>query len=277
MISGLLKKYENCEEIVRKLFDSKLRLGILDALKDGPLRLSDLRREINANAPNTSAKAKELEGMDIIDREGGEYALTPYGIAIKARIDDTLSFYSTYEKFKNFWKTHHMEDIPPQFMKRLGELHNSEIISCSKENPIKTHEALGEYLQTVKKELYVMSPVLHDSWVVLLAQMCKGGVKEELTFTDEFLLEQFAKAGKDAIDIFDKNAKFFLIDERSPSPPGFIYSDTFSCFSIESKAVPNNYMDMKLYTTDPVAMNWHKDLYNYFKDKATEVKLSDYL
>src|SRR5512137_125435 len=113
MASSLfLQNYTLAEPTLRKLYDSKLRLAILEALGDGPMRLADLRRTVNSNAPNTSTKAKDLEDMGLVERIEGDYALTPYGRAVSAKIHESVEFYATYEKFKEFWWTHVTSGIP---------------------------------------------------------------------------------------------------------------------------------------------------------------------
>jgi predicted transcriptional regulator len=134
MASEFLENYRMVEPTIRKLYDSSLRLAILDALKDGPMRLADLRRAVDANAPNTSSKAKELEGMGLIKRENGEFTLTSWGKAVCERISESSKFYATYEKFKNFWETHHLEGIPPEFMNRVGDLYDSWLVQRTLQN-----------------------------------------------------------------------------------------------------------------------------------------------
>jgi predicted transcriptional regulator len=135
----ILDDYQVAGDLARKLLDSKLRLGILAALEKGPMRLADLRREVNANAPNASSKAKDLERLGLVERIDGDFALTAYGRAVKERVEESLRFYATYEKFKEFWSTHHMESLPPEFIDSFDVLNDSVLIKASRENLIAPH------------------------------------------------------------------------------------------------------------------------------------------
>jgi predicted transcriptional regulator len=274
--SEFLENYRLVEPTIRKLYDSSLRLAILDALKDGPMRLADLRRAVDANAPNTSSKAKELEGMGLVERERGDYKLTPFGTSVVSRLSDSIDFYTTYGKFKDFWETHHMEGIPKDFLLRLGELKNSYLVKCTKSNPIATHEELMYMLAKTEKELYAMSPVYQKEWGTELFRLT-GKAKMEAILTPE-ILRHLAKIVTEMgiLDAFEDNISFYENPETH-SPPGFLTGDTFFCFSIESKAVPGNYFDMKLYSTDPKAIKWGNDLYETYKSRFKKVNLSDYL
>jgi predicted transcriptional regulator len=278
MTSEFLENYKLAEPTVRKLYDSGLRLGILDALKGGPMRLADLRRAVNANAPNTSSKAKELEEMGLIERVEGDFKLAPFGEVVLSSMETSMGFYAAYEKFKDFWSTHRVEGIPREFLQRLYELDDSVLLRCSKENPIVTHEAFMKHLATVKDWMHVFTPIMSDEWAKAFATLLDRGVRMELTYT-ESVLRQFAKVANQIgkLKDFDKKAKFFINKDIGYSIPAFLASDTFFCTSLESRFVAGNYFDMKLESTNPKAIKWAEDLYRSFDGKYKPVKLSDYL
>jgi len=100
---GISKEYASIEPIVSKLYNSKLRIAILDALTNGPMRLADLKRAVDANAPNTSSKAKDLEEMGMLIRGNEGYRITPYGAMALEKLKGTLDYHTVYEEFKEFW------------------------------------------------------------------------------------------------------------------------------------------------------------------------------
>jgi len=105
------------------------------------MRLADLRRAVNSNAPNTSSKAKDLTAMGLVEREGGDYRLTPYGRAVRNKSEEFFQFYATYEKFKDFWSTHDTSGIPDFLWARIGELNNSELVRNIETNPALAYAA----------------------------------------------------------------------------------------------------------------------------------------
>jgi len=275
--SEFLENYKLAGPTLRKLYDSGLRLAILDALKDGPMRLADLRRVVNANAPNTSTKAKELEEMGLVEKVEGDFQLTPFGKAVLERVRESSDFYSSYEKFKDFWSTHHIEGVPVEFLLRVGELNDSTLLRCTKENPIATHEGFVDSLKTIKKEMYIMSPIFQKDWIKVIAGLMDKGVKMEFIFTKD-ILRMFARTAKSLgrLKDFEKHARFYEVLETY-SLPAFLSSDTFFCISLESLSAKGNYFDMKIHSTSKSACAWAKDMYFYFKEKYKPIKLSDYL
>lgn len=275
--SEFMSNYRLAEPTIRKLYDSGLRLAILDALKDKPMRLADLRRAVNANAPNTSSKAKELEEMGLLGRVDGDFKLTPFGQAILAQIDKSSDFYASYARFKDFWSTHHTEGIPLEFLLRIGELNDSTLLRCTKENPIATHEGFVDYLKSIKKEMYIMSPLFQTEWIKVIAGLMDKKVKMEFIFTAP-ILKMFATTAKELgrLKDFEKHAEFREVPETY-SLPAFLSSDTFFCVSLESLSAKGNYLDMKIHSINPCARTWAKDMYSYYKSNYKPVKLSDYL
>jgi predicted transcriptional regulator len=150
-------------------------------------------------------------------------------------------------------------------------------LQCSKENPIATHEALLDHIPKVKKEICVISPTLQKEWVPALIQLMDKEVKIEALFPEN-IMKKFAKIASDLgrLEDFDNNAKFYIYEDTGKLP-ATLASDSFGCFCTASKTAPHNYMDMKIYTTDPKSIKWNKDIYEHFKKQNKQVKLSDYL
>ena len=265
------------EPTIRKLYDSRLRLAILDALKDGPMRLSDLRREVNANAPNTSAKAKELEDMGLVERMGGDYQLTPYGQTARKKIQDSFDFYTTYEKFKEFWETHDTTGIPESLWLRIGALKNAQFVKNTETNIIAVHEAFLKFLESIKEIFYGVTPIFHKQWVEISDHLIKSGVDQKIIATKIVLEKTCRTATKDYIKLVDEsqNSEVYLIDYEPKV--AFTVSRSGLSLSLTEKNPHITYMDSDLYSTDPRAIQWGMDLFEYYKKQAKPVKLSDYL
>lgn len=277
--SEFLKNYELAELTIRRLYDSKLRLAILDALRDKPMRLADLRRTVNANAPNTSAKAKELEEMGLVERVEGDFRLTPYSQAVRNRIKESLEFYSIYERFKEFWETHEMSGIPDFLLVRLGELNNSELIENTETDPIKSHEAFVELLSTIEKTFYGITPIYHDDYSRLLFATVTKGVDCQIISSKE-ILEHLQHSPKKIKEQYKKigNLRNFkaYVTKKTPTV-AFTVSESFVSLGLKARAPSIAYMDADLQSTDPRAIKWGLDLFEYYKKQAKPVKLSDYL
>ncbi len=142
---------------LRFLVSSRLRLRILEAL-DTPMRLSDLRRVVGANAPNTSSKAKDLQFLRLIEREDGNYKITRAGVVVRSRIKlllDTLdSLYTHWE----FWEKM-LEKIPDEMLFLVHEFREARFVKNTKENLDRVKEEVLRAIREAEEELEVVLPV----------------------------------------------------------------------------------------------------------------------
>ena len=274
--SDFLKNYELAEPTIRKLYDSKLRLAILDALKDGPLRLADLRRVVNANAPNTSSKAKDLESMGIIERMEGDYQLTPYGRSVRNKIEQSLEFYATYEKFKEFWESLDTSGIPEFLFDRISDLNDSMFVKNTETEVVKSYEYFLEFLKTIKSRFYGVTPIFHKEWVTISKLLIEKGVDAQIVATED-VIRQVVKYSTDRFKKLcdEKNVKVYLAEEGLLA--AFTVTESTLSFTLREKHPPVCYMTMDLYSQSPRAIKWGLDLFDYYKKQAKPVKLSDYL
>jgi len=277
MSSDFLKSYDLVESTIRKLYDSKLRLAILDALKDGPMRLADLRRAVNANAPNTSAKAKELEGMGMVERVEGDFQLTPYGNAAQERAKESLDFFTAYEKFKDFWGNHDLSVIPAHLLARLGELKESKFAEGAKDDVMESEGAFLEMFKSIRKFCHITCPVYNDIYAEAVESMRKKGVEMEVIVTPSVLKKaiEFLKRKRNSRP-WASGIKLFELEDLSI---GLGVSERFFTLSLLLKDAKTSYMFIApdLESTDSRAIRWGLDLFEYYKKQAKPVKLSDYL
>jgi predicted transcriptional regulator len=274
--SEFLENYRRVEPTIRKLYDSSLRLAILDALKDGPLRLADLRRAVNANAPNTSSKAKELEAMGLLEKVDEGFKLTTWGQAVIVKIRDSIDFYTTYENLKEFWETRDISVIPEHLWARIWELKGCKIVKAEEPEVMKTHEECIKIMQSPKKELFGMGAVFRPVYLQIAQSLVKENLHAEFLITDKVLEKVSEHLTPEIAAAFDnyENHVFFVNNKINFA---LKVSESWFYLILRSKAAGVDMMGMNIQSHDPAAIKWGRDLYDYYKKDAKPVKLSDYL
>jgi len=105
---------------------SEVRLKILFELMKKPSRVTILAKKFNVTAQEVHRNFDRMVNSGLISKQkNNNYAITTFGKAICSQIP-SVSFLS---KNKDFFKNHSFENLAPQFLKRIGELDNSEEIS----------------------------------------------------------------------------------------------------------------------------------------------------
>jgi predicted transcriptional regulator len=141
---------------LKTLVNSRLRLEILESLEQ-PMRLSDLRRAVDANAPNTSSKAKDLEALGLIKRSNGDYEMTPAGHIVRKKLtvlNDTLE---TLHEHAEFWEKT-LEALPQKLINCIHEFKGAQLIRNTRED---LEIVKGEIIKMINdaEELVLVLPV----------------------------------------------------------------------------------------------------------------------
>lgn len=271
-MSELLENYEKSEGTIRKLYDSKLRIAILDALSEGPMRLADLRREVGSNAPNASSKSKELEDMGLIQREGGEFSLTVLGRVVRNNIEKQLAFYSTLETFKGYWLSRRLDFIPKELWEDIGALKDSEVVKSAQLNTTHTHDRFVEKLRSIKKSFKGISPIFHPDYLSAMEELMAKGADIELIVSPQVLQGMMGKLPPEeamALASYPK-LKLYVCDGLDS---GITVGDDFVNLCIVSKTDVVSLMDQYLYSKGAEAVAWGNKLFDYYRSKSKRVEL----
>jgi len=277
MASEFLENYEIAGPVLRKLYDSGLRMAILDALKDGPLRLADLRRKVGANAPNTSSKAKDLEKMGLLTREGGDFKLSDWGFTLLDALRQEIRIFTTYMKFKEYWDTHTIEGIPPEFRSRLGLFSTAELIKPKSDDIDWPDRNFINLVKSVKKRFWGVTSIFREEYLPPVLEIAGKGADVRIIISESLVPPLIKAMPKQVLPQLSelKNLRFFIIRERLLM--GFDLGDDFCTLGLESKTGPSTHMDMNLVSHDPDCITLHEEMFHYFMKKAKALNFSDYV
>jgi predicted transcriptional regulator len=270
MSTSLLEDYGLTGDTLRKLYDSRLRLAIIDALKEGPLRLADLRRVVNSNAPNTSSNAKDLEKLGMVVKSEEGYLLTPHGRVTLEKTRDLIDYYVTHQKFKEFWSERNVDSLPLEFLNRLGNLKNSKIMG-GKSDVTEAMRIFLKNLYLIKDKFYGISPAFNVEWVLVAMTLAKKGCDIRLILSEDVAKLVAKSLGKKNAQLIDKlpNVNFYSIPSTDV---GFVVSENFLIMSL--KRMDGVFtVDKAIYSADKEAVSWGMDLFNYYLQKAKPVKM----
>lgn len=141
-------------DALRALTSSKLRWGILDSL-DAPMRLSELRREVGANAPNTSTKAKDLQRLGLIERDNGDYKITHIGRVIHEQLSLLVDTMDALYKHEEFWFKV-IEFLPEELVRSIHWFKGARMIRNNKNNIEAVKQELLCYIKKAEDGLLVV-------------------------------------------------------------------------------------------------------------------------
>jgi len=149
---------------------SEIRLGILFELLKKPSRVTPMAKKFDVTAQEIHRNFDRMVSSGLITKQQDNYyCLTNFGLAICAQIP-SISYLS---KNKKYFASHGLGNLPSKFIRRMGDLGNSEeIVGVSKvlETWKKIYRTADDYIFNVISE----SPL---DLIELLIKRVKKGVK----------------------------------------------------------------------------------------------------
>src|SRR5665647_300229 len=129
---------------VEKLFfelASETRLDILRELKNENLKMQEIARRIDVTATEAFRQLERLSNALLVQKQpDGTFALAEYGKLV-FQLSSSLEFTS---KHKEYFSTHDVTRLPIQFVNRLGELWQANLIMDTVESLNKGQRAFME-------------------------------------------------------------------------------------------------------------------------------------
>lgn len=147
---------------------SESRLGILRELKEENWKMSDIVQRLSLTTTEAFRQLKRLsEGLLVQKLPEGTYATTQYGKLV-LQLSSSLEFVF---KYKQYFLTHDVWSLPPQFVIRIGELSQMNLVVGMMESAAKSSQMIGE----AQQYMWGVSPEpLLQSLDVIARQIPKG-------------------------------------------------------------------------------------------------------
>ena len=235
---------ENQEGIERLFFElaSESRLGILRTLAEKNLKMNDAARKLDLTTTETFRQLQRLgEALLVQKQPDGTYAITQVGKLV-LQLSTSLEFIF---KHKQYFLTHDVSRLPPQFVNRLGELSQAKLKMGMVESTMKSSQLIGDATQFM--------------W----------GISPEL------LPQSFGEIAKQ----IPKGAEYRILSPQLPAKlPNLenrTLADTPAIMVVTEKeaAVCFRFIEGRqdyagFFGNDPIFLNWVKDLFLYYWEKG---------
>ena len=186
MEKNIVTIYKKVEKNLRFLTSSGLRNKIILSLSDGMKDLEDIKTETGSDSSTIIHAVRDMEQEKLIIEIKEGYHLTPVGKILSLKLLDLVKTLYTLEKHQDFWLNHDINGIPDEFLERIHELKEYDIISSSPKN---IWRSFSMYLELVRKakEFRGVSPIFHPDFVTIIEKLAKKKIDIHIIVTDDIL------------------------------------------------------------------------------------------
>ena len=240
------------EGIEKLLFElaSENRLSILRELQRGSLKMQEIARRLNVTATEAFRQLERLSVTSLIQRQpDGAFTIAEYGKLV-LQLTSPLEFVT---KHKDYFSTHGIMRLPTQFVNRIGELSQAELLTDTIESINRGERMLME------AEQYgwgIAEGVVPELMGPAMDEQMEKGVKLRFLIPEDRL---FASTNPVVAETFEIRGL--------PDLPAIIVlteKEAGVCFRLIGGK-----MDYAgLYGKEPTFVGWTKDLFLYYWEKA---------
>jgi predicted transcriptional regulator len=144
---------ENQEGIEKLFFElaSESRLGILRKLMEKDWKTNEVARKLDLTTTETFRQLQRLsENLLVRKQPEGTYAISEYGRVV-SQLSSSLELVF---KHKKYFLKHDFARLPSQFLSRIGELSQANLMMGMVESTMKSSTLIGE----AEKFMWAVSP-----------------------------------------------------------------------------------------------------------------------
>ena len=242
-------------ELLEKLFfelASENRLRILQEIQAKNLKMNEIARKIDLTATEAFRQLQRLSNAMLVQKQpDGTFSLTGYGKLV-LQLSSSHDFAS---KHREYFLSHDVWNIPIQFINRLGELSNAQLILDAMDNINKGEKmfiAAEEYAWGIAEGRIpeLMNPIMDKK--------ISKGLKIKMII-EEKLLDKIPPIKISNVEI--RGVK------EIPAIMASTEKAATMCFRFN-----NGRLDYGgFYGTDPAFLRWIKDLFEYYWQNAKQM------
>jgi predicted transcriptional regulator len=259
------------ENTARTFFElgSAQRIAILFKIAEVRCNLAKLSKDLGCTMPEVRRNIIRLTSSGLVERESnGTFFLTTFGKTILEQIP-TIDFLS---RNKDYFSDHTFSPLPLKFIRRIGSLSNSKLIS----GLVSIDERLKDIYNRSQEYVYAMIPEvpidLIESIVARLKKVENKGFRFSYILPTHAIVPKRRKEMLEALG-FDELLRKGIVERKMVNslPVGVALNDKEACVMFP-RIQRNNKLDIDMtsmfYSDDPDFHEWCLDYYRYIWHNA---------
>jgi predicted transcriptional regulator len=244
------------------------RHRILLQLEENPMNLSKLSRTQGRNLPETSRHVSRLCEVGLTRKDvKGLYYLTHYGGLILRQFRE-LEFAT---KYREYFTNHTLESIPPQFVKRIGDLSGSVITK----NILDFIRQIEYVIREAKENVWLLVDQFPLNHLSLIVEAMERGVRFRILEPKNRILNPDLEAmAPEDNHALGRMRLAPLVEQRMLDEVNvFMYLSENGCIlAFPTLRGENEYKGFK--STDETSLKWCRDLFLHYWDEAVQRTLA---
>lgn len=245
-----------------KEISNPIRLEIMHILHNSERTVSFLAKTFKTSIPAIQKHTDRLLLSGLIERkENGAITLSPTGFATLEQV----SFFEVLSKYRDYFQDHTFGNLPVQFIHRLGELIDSELIT----KEMQVWEKQRDCIFATKKFSFGMTTQIPlEAYDIFLNKIKEGVILRGIVGNNTIAAKGNSKLVK-KIGIHKKIPKEKMEWRKIDKIRVFVIATEREGFvSFENKKKEEADLTSTFYSQDSQFCKWCLDVFNYYWDTA---------
>ena len=169
------KKFKN----IKHLLTSNMRTRLILSVYDNSKNLEELRKELDKPSASILHGLKELERINIIQKDNKNYQLTSNGYLLATNMIKLIENWYTINQDKTFWNMHNLEDIPDELLKKIYLLKDANYVISTNSD---LSNAFNKYIKLIScsKNLKMIMPIYSENHFNHIIKLLEGNSTKHL-------------------------------------------------------------------------------------------------
>lgn len=254
-------------ELVDVVFRSQKRRDLLLLLGEKPRTIEEIKTLLDVSPTAILPQIKRLTDSDLVIQKNGNYELTDMGGQVFKKVQSLVNVLSLLEK-DNYWIEHDLNGIPPYLLEKMGDLKDCSLV---KTDPSQIFEPNTELLNFFSSSKYLMafSSFYRPEFLPLYSKLGRMDADVTLIFTEsvlEKILYNYERKIKKLASM--QNTELFVCKDGVKLAE-LIVSDHGMMISLFDRN--GRFYHDYIYCSEPQAMNWARELFEFYKSRASQV------
>jgi predicted transcriptional regulator len=268
-----IKIYEKHQKLIHSIYSSRLKIQILLTLLHNTASLSRLREVTGSASQAVIPKIRSLERQGLIRAVNYEYHLTPLGQVVASNVESFVKLVGSIDQHHTFFTDHDLSDLPGDFLRRIGDLYNSE---PKQDTTTDMFYVYSHYLEILKDAAYIhgISSVASPGLARFIAEKVVTGIPVELVVNHEVVelltKEPYASNMRELAGF--SNFSVWVTGENLRV--GLTVTDKYLSLGLFKKDTNLYDSSADLFSSDPRAVEWGEDLFRYYKERSKRLAIA---
>lgn len=267
-----LEIYNEFHDDIQAIFRSRLLTQILIALGDGSKPLSTLRDVTGSSSQALIPKIRQLEALHYVESVRGDYALTPIGRIVEPEIERLVMVMGVLRRHRDFWVEHDIEGIPPEFLREIRHLYNSEVVKDVEENIFVVYAAFLTILREASW-IHGLSSIMSQVLANAIKEAVLDGRPVELVISQKLAQTLVAEPYDAVLGSLKGHTNFSIYVSPSPIRLGMTATDKYLSLGLYRRDTNAYDAATDLISTDAAAIAWGERLFQHYKADSTLLQL----